>query len=178
MTTMPPMTRQEILDEIVREHGLEPLDIYLLPLVPLIEVIWADKRVQQQEVDLLVDFARQWLARLRADAGGDTLITAQRAHAFIHRFIDQPPPPALLERLRQLSLQLLAQNSDQAQAEFWQRTVLEYCIDIAAATVPSYPYALRERVVPKEKELLLEIMGAMHIAPDNLLDRRHHPAGS
>lgn len=161
------MNRQDILNEIVNEHGLDPLDIYLLPLIPLIEVIWADGRAQQAEVDLLLDFTRRWLELLKEDAGGDTVISAAQARKFLERFLRQRPSTILLERLRELGLDVLAQNSNQGQVIQRSRTILEYCIDIAAATVKTYPYGPRERVMDQEKHLLLEFMHSMQIDPSH-----------
>lgn len=161
------MNRQEILNEIVNQHDLDPLDIYLLPLIPLIEVIWADGRAQQAEVDLLLDFTRRWLSLLKSDADGETVVDVAHAQRFLERFLRQRPSQELLGRLRELALDLLASNSNQQQVIERSRSILEYCIDIAAATVQTYPYAPRERVMDDEKNLLIELMLSMQIDPEN-----------
>lgn len=161
------MDRLEILDEIVNEHHLDPLDIFLLPLIPLIEVIWADGRAQQAEVDLLLDFTRKWLTLLKEDAAGEVVVSVGATQRFLERFLRQRPSPALLSRLREMALDLIATNSDPAQALSRERTILDYCIDIAAATVTSYPYGPHDRVMDQEKNLLLELMYSMQIDPEN-----------
>lgn len=165
MPDKPPLDRQLLLHELVHDHGLEPLDYYLLPLIPLIEVCWADGRVQKSEAALLIDFTRRWLALLKTDAGGETIVGIPQAQAFIDRFMKTRPDPVLLQRLRELAVNMLELNSDRARVNQNERTVLEYCIDIAAAAVSSYPYEARERVMDEEKELLLELMHAMQIDP-------------
>lgn len=161
------MDRQEILNEIVNQYDLDPLDIYLLPLIPLIEVIWADGRAQQAEVDLLLDFTRRWLNLLKSDADGETIVDVAHTQRFLERFLRQRPSQELLGRLRELALDLLASNSNQQQVIERSRSILEYCIDIAAATVQNYPYGPRERVMDDEKTLLIELMLSMKIDPDN-----------
>lgn len=170
MPEAPLMDRQAILHELVHEHQLHALDYYLLPLIPLIEVSWADGRVQKSEAGLLLDFTRRWLALLRDDAGGETIVSISQAQNFIDRFVKARPDPALIGRLRELAVNMLELNSDKARVKQNERTVLEYCIDIAAAAVSSYPYEARERVMNEEKALLLELMHAMQIDPDEAYD--------
>ena len=172
MSEAQPLDRQAILYEIVHEHGLDPLDFYLLPLMPLIEVCWADGKIQKAEAELLLDFTRRWLSLLRQDAGGENIVSIQQAQRFIDRFMKQRPPQAELERLRELAIHMLEQNSDEARVKQNERTVLEYCIDIAAAAVNSYPYEIRGRVMEEEKALLLELMHSMQIDPDTTLPIR------
>lgn len=169
MSEAPMLDRQAILHELVHDHGLDPLDFYLLPLMPLIEVCWADGQVQKGEAELLLDFTRRWLAMLRKDAGGETIISTPHAQRFIDRFMKQRPDPALISRLRALAIDMLEQNSDRERVKQNERTVIEYCIDIAAAAVNTYPYDIRERVMEQEKALLLELMHAMQIDPDSTL---------
>lgn len=170
MPEAPLMDRQAIHHELVHEHQLDALDYYLLPLIPLIEVCWADGRVQKSEAGLLVDFTRRWLALLRDDAGGEAIVSISQAQNFIDRFVKARPDPALIGRLRELAVNMLELNSDRARVKQNERTVLEYCIDIAAAAVSSYPYEARERVMNEEKALLLELMHAMQIDPDEAYD--------
>lgn len=167
----PTLDRQAIIDELVNHHGLEPLDFYLLPLIPLVEIAWADGRIQKAEAALLLDFTRRWLALLRHDAGDEDVVTTARAQRFIDRFVKQRPDPDELTRLRELAVHMLEQNSDAERVQRNERSVLEYCIDIAAAAVQSYPYEIRGRVMQDEKELLVELMHSMHIDPDSDMSR-------
>lgn len=165
MADTPRLDRQGILYELVHTHQLDPLDYYLLPLMPLMEVCWADGRVQQAEAELLLDFTRRWLNLLRRDAGGETIVDTAHAQRFIDRFMRIPPDPEEIVRLRELAINMLELNSDEQRVKQNERTVLEYCIDIAAAAVNDYPYEIRQRVMHEEKDLLLELMHAMQIDP-------------
>lgn len=169
MPDTPPLDRHMLLHELVHEHGLDPLDYYLLPLMPLIEVCWADGQLQRAEAELLLDFTRRWLGLLRQDAGGEDIVSTQQAQRFIDRFMRQRPARSEMERLRELAIQMLELNSDEKRVKQNERTVLEYCIDIAAAAVKSYPYEIRGRVMQEEKALLLELMHTMRIDPDTTL---------
>lgn len=166
MAESPKLDRQAILYELVHTHGLDPLDYYLLPLMPLMEICWADGRVQQAEASLLLDFTRRWLNLLQRDADGETVVEASQAQRFIDRFMRVPPDREEITRLRELAINMLELNSDEQRVKQNERTVLEYCIDIAAAAVKDYPYEIRGRVMHEEKDLLLELMHAMQIDPE------------
>ena len=54
-------------------------------------------------------------------------------------------------------LKILGQSHKKAEA------IIDYCMDIAAACVASYPYSFNERIMQKEKELIKEIATALKI---------------
>ena len=57
----------------IREHIIEDLEkydikneeIYLIDIIPLIEMIWADGMVQKCEVDILYDYVKNSLKRIK-----------------------------------------------------------------------------------------------------------------
>jgi len=160
-------TSAEVLDLLERDYGISGGLIYLLDVVPLIEMVWADGTNQPAEIRLVYKFALDRLAQLSSYAEGQQALSIDETNAFLDRFLSSPPPAGLLRELRQLCLHGSADRvEDPVDRAIRCQTILEYCMDIAAAAVTRYPYGDRERVTREEKGLLLELMGALNISPD------------
>lgn len=141
------------------EFGLPAASVYLLPLVPLIEIMWADGKVQPAEMSLLYDSVTKRLAELHTAAAGEEVISVADAEAFLDHFLKDRPDPERLRRLRELTVQLM--NATASHAE--RRSLLDSCLDIAAAAVSTYPYERRDRVMAVEKSLLRELFDTLHL---------------
>ena len=94
------ITRAEALKRLAR-LGISGSDVYLLDVIPLFEMAWADGEVQPSERSMILAFLEDHLARLEAMRQG-TLVTRLDALRFVDRFLDQKPPPGLLRELRDL----------------------------------------------------------------------------
>jgi hypothetical protein len=147
------------LNRILEQHGLHRNSVYLLELIPLIDMIWSDGRNQAQEVAILQRFATRHLANLRRNAEGLEVVSAQKANAFIEYFMNARPSPSLLADLKSLALQRLVQQGDQTAID----SVIHHCMDIAAACVLDYPYAAGGRIMAEEKTLLLELIAELEL---------------
>ena len=159
------MTPQTEFAQLSKEFDLKPADFYFLNLIPLIEVLWADGTNRPQELHLLYQFLIEHIAFLDKQAG-EQVITIDDANDFLERFAHQRPPKYLLKRLHDIILQL-NHNSFTEQ----KQTILDYCMDIAAACTKSYPYPLRGRVIDEEKELLKDLFKAFDIPMDSRLSK-------
>ena len=159
------LTREQALDRLALEHDIQGPDIYLLELIPLIEMIWADGVAQEGEIDIMRQFVLAHIERL-AIAAGVTVVSQADVTRFFQRFVAERPSPQVLRDIRELSAAVVfRQRDDQANREK-RNTLLGYCLDISAATVLDYPYGRRERIIEEEKKMLLEIMEYFHIALD------------
>lgn len=161
-----PLSRTDIINEIVAQHALLPRHVYLLDLVPLIEMMWADGKIQAAEISLLYEHVVKHLAELSSEGGGLDVLSAAEVNAFLDRFLSERPDPRLLKRLRELALSLHRTHSNPEKIVQRHTTLLGLCMDIAAAAVVDYPYEKHERIMAAEKRLLTEIMAALNIAPD------------
>ena len=141
-------------DLLARDFNLKEADFYFLNLIPLIEVIWADGQNQEPELALLYKFTTEHIANLDRTAGMP-FISVDDANDFLDRFAHQKPPAALLNRLRTLAVEIVPkQKLDD------QQSIMDYCMDIAAACTTRYPYALQERITEDEKALLNQLFEA------------------
>ena len=146
------------VEQLLHEHGLKPQHIYLLELIPLIEMIWADGVNQEQEVAILQRYALKILAALSADSGGVDVISVEDVNEFIDQFTQTRPPAELLSNLRALCLEKVESRSDAKAAQSSKDEILNFCFDIAAACASQYPHEFDERIVQDEKDLLKSLM--------------------
>lgn len=161
------MTRDEILTALDAEHGLSPRLVYVLDVIPLVEMLWADGRNQDSEISLIKKFLLEHLAELETAAGNNNPVTIEEINDFLERFVMRRPDPQLLDRLRRLAESNIANAPDPARRA---RTVLEYCLDIAAAAVPHYPYGKHERFQEAEKQALWQLMNSLQLDPKTPVD--------
>lgn len=155
------ITRDEALALLKTRHGIYGREVFLLELIPLVEMVWADGVNQPPEVGLVYEYALRRLAEREREAQGEDVPTAGQVNAFVERFISRQPNPATLRELRQLALLVIFDHSDPRVNDQRRRMILEYCLDIGAAAVSRYPYHAHERFSPDEKALLLELVEAL-----------------
>lgn len=158
------------LDDLMREFDLRECDLLLLELIPLIEVIWADGENQEAELKLLYRFTIEHLARMSRDADGEELVTVDQVNSFLDRFAHQPPDPELLKRLRAVAVEHLDRRSESTEAARERRSIMDYCLDIAAACTTHYPYGSHDRVMAAEKLLLRDLMSELRISTEQAPD--------
>lgn len=144
---------------ILQRHQLHPKTVYLLELIPLIEIIWADGMNQEQEISILQDFTVRHLANLSHAADGLEVISVEEANSFIDHFMSQRPSKELLSDLKGLAMEKLEANLSSTTRD----QIIAYCMDIAAACVTEYPYSASERVQAQEKAIIAELIKTLGI---------------
>ncbi|WP_404356881.1 hypothetical protein [Methylotuvimicrobium sp. KM1] len=146
--------KQNNFELLAKEFELKLSDYYFLDLIPLIEMIWADGENQPAELALLYQFTIEHIAHLDR-AAGIPLISTDDANDFLERFAHQRPQQRLLDALNEMVV-VSALSTDPVRT----RSILKYCMDIAAACTTQYPYALRGRIIESEKALLYKLFAA------------------
>jgi hypothetical protein len=147
------------IQTILQKHKLPSKTVYLLELIPLIEMIWADGMNQQKEISILQDFTIRHLANLSNAAEGLEVISVEEANSFIDYFMKERPSDELLADLKGLAMQKLEAELSSNSREM----IIEYCMDIAAACVTEYPYSSSERVQAQEKAAISELIQTLGV---------------
>ena len=153
------ITRQEALDRL-SEFGIQGEQVYLIDIIPLIEMIWADGYSQSGEVAIVKDYLHHHVDRLNQLAGYP-MITLESAEAFVTKFLQQRPSRQLLKTLRSFIPVVCLSNSDDAVNQTLRDSLLMVCLDIAASAVTHYPYNAAERFCYAEKYCWFEIMDTL-----------------
>lgn len=92
------------------------------------------------------------------------MVTVEDANDFLNRFAHNKPSPRLLKELSKLAVSAVS-RSDRRKI-----TLLEYCLDTAAACVTRYPYQFRDRVMQSEKRFLMQLLTELDISPQQSAD--------
>lgn len=134
--------------------------IYLIDLVLLCEMAWADGKIQIGEQNILFDYLNSHVDSINRLAGCEVLDYAD-AQEFITRFLDERPDQELLETIREVIPAIRIANKEFEVAERTRLDILNACLDIAASSVTKYPYGLKERFTAEEKEFYHKLTGLL-----------------
>jgi hypothetical protein len=137
--------------------GIKSPYVYLIDLVALIEMIWADGELQEAELAILNEYMHKRVQQINEMAGYNVM-DFEDAQAFAQRFIQQKPQPEFLSSLRSLIGPVILTSSDSAYVDSLLKSLVEACIDIAANAVRKYPYGLHDRFDADEKRCFSEIV--------------------
>ena len=85
---------EEAIEELGR-FGISGAQVYLIDLIPLIEMIWADGKAQDAEVSILANYLKKHVKHINAMAGYEAL-SLEAAKAFVAKFLEKRPDPKLL----------------------------------------------------------------------------------
>ena len=156
------------IQDALKKYGIEGKHLYLLDMIPLIEIAWADGIVQDMEKRLMKEFLEKHIKNINEKAGS-TVLTYEVGYSFLDRFLKERPHPEVMKILRSLVVPLRFANPDKAKDYEQKINILKFCMDIAASCVKHYPYGDHERFTEEEKIVFLEIMRSLGISPDRMI---------
>ncbi len=133
-----------ILDEL-SGLGFTPDTVILLPLVPLLEVAWAEGGITAAERELIVSLARQ--RGVEKDSAADRQL---------NQWMATRPSTEMFTRATRLISAILGSNSTQATGGLSADDLVAHCEKIAAASGGIFGMRLRS-ISPDEKSLLSRI---------------------
>lgn len=102
--------------------GFTPETIALLPLIPLLQVAWAESGVSAAERKAILE-----LARARSIADGSV------ADHQLKTWLEQPPPADTFRKARRL-IGAMVEHPEQGNADITAEDLLKYCEEIAHAS--------------------------------------------
>ncbi len=148
--------RKMALDEL-RRFGICGPQVYLIDLIPLLEMAWADGETQQAELDHLADFLQRHVEHIN-QLGSHDVLTLEDAYRFLGNYLEERPDPELMKTLRSFVAPVRLANSNDEINERTRECLLSACIDIAASAVSRYPFAPGGRFDGDEKRTYFEIL--------------------
>ena len=124
--------------------------IYLIDLIPLVEMAWADDRIQHSEVEILHQYLKDHVKTINRLAGCRVL-SEEGAISFITDLLQSRPDKALVDEVVKIIADYRVDNRTTEEALETKTLILNGCLDIAASAVTKYPYGLTERFTEEEK---------------------------
>lgn len=149
-------TREQAIEDLSM-FGIKEPYTYLIDIIPLIEMIWADGEAHESELAILDEYLHKRVQQIN-EMAGYKVMSFEDAQAFAYRFIKHRPQPEFLRRLRALVGPIILSSSDARYGEPLTKLMFEACIDIAANAVRKYPYGLHDRFDSGEKRCFYEII--------------------
>jgi len=147
---MPPLSFTDAVKKLSRV-GIKDSEIYLIDLVLLCEMAWADGSVQEGEREILFSYLNHHVDAINRLAGCRVL-EHRDARKLICSFLDNRPGKELLETIEEVIVPVRLDQINEANAERTCLGILNTCLDIASSAVTKYPYGLTERFTGEEKE--------------------------
>lgn len=154
------MTRQEALDRL-QDFGIQGENVYVIDLIPLVEMIWSDGQAQASEISIFKDYLIKHVNNINAIAGYN-MLTIEKAERFLQGFLNERPSEKFLHTLRSLIPPLRLSNSDNDANQDLRTSVLQGCLDIATSSVTEYPYQTVERFCSDERKCWFEIFDTLN----------------
>lgn len=130
----------------LRALGIDESNLRALTLLPLVQVAWADGRVQIAERKIILEQAQRLGL---SEAGVST----------VQQWLDQKPADAYFQRARSVLMALVRETGGEAVAPTNLDEVLALCQKVAGAAGGLFGIALT--VEPEEKQVLMEISDAL-----------------
>ena len=155
--------RERLYDEVIEDlkaYDITGAQVYLIDLIPLIEMIWADGKAQGAEVSLLADYLKKHVKHIN-DMAGYQALSLDEAIAFVRKFLKNRPDPQLLATLRSFIAPVRLSSSDPAKSEKIKESLLAACLDIASSSVLEKPNGLHDRFTSDEKRCFFEILQSL-----------------
>lgn len=148
--------RKDAVQELER-YGIKGSYLYLIDIIPLVEMIWADGQAQENEVEILYRYLDEHLERINKIAGIQ-VIDKEKANRFAERFIKNRPPSELLTTICNLYFKILSTSENESLIAEIKNSLIAACLDIGSSSVINYPYAPGERFNADEKKCFFEIL--------------------
>lgn len=124
--------------------------IYLIDLVPLVEMAWADGRIQHSEIEILHEYLKDHVKAINRLAGCRVL-TVEDAIDFVADLLNKRPEKAFVNEVEKIIAEYRVGSKSAEDANETKKLILNGCLDIAASAVTKYPYGLTERFTDEEK---------------------------
>ncbi|MEM1348114.1 MAG: hypothetical protein AAGI01_06145 [Myxococcota bacterium] len=142
-------TTEDIANEAL-ELGFDAQTARVLPLVPMIEVAWADGTVSTDEESTVLDLAiRRGIERGTA------------SYEFLQRLMTERPSSLFFERVNRVIMAMVASDPESWMTE----TLPELAIKVAEASGGFF--GLGDKVAAEERELIEKLAEQLNVAQKN-----------
>lgn len=148
---------------LLSQHNFPSSFLYLAPVLPIVQVMWADGRNQMPERAKLHVILANHRETLSEIAGGVELVSANDIELFDQTFIAQRPDSQILDAFVGLAGDLLASRemtfgSETAQSLFNSDQLFHACLEIAATCPARQDSSLgalfAQRIAQEERRLI------------------------
>ncbi len=157
---------------LLEQHDLPRSLIYLAPVLPIVQVMWADGRNQMPERAKIHLIMQNHCNTLRDLSGGMEVISAEDIERFDQAFIASEPDSEILKAFTESASEVLKNRGEEGSADhdsLYQRDRLFHaCLEIAATCPAELKNCTGEmfaqRIVDEERRLIERVF---ELLPDS-----------
>lgn len=121
---------------LLSQHDLPPSLIYLAPVLPVVQVMWADGRNQIPERAKLQVIIQEHCRALAELAGGMEVVSQADIEIFDRTFVAQKPDPTTVWPFFEVASELLSARNEERMAKndslYHRDRLFQACLEIAA----------------------------------------------
>lgn len=139
------------IGEALEDLGFSVDDAAVLPLVPLLEIAWADGKMQYQEASLILDTARK-----------RGLSAASAAYTTLKRLTDTRPSDAFFHTCNQIFGELLREK-DGPDADITRHSTVELMTRVAEASGGFF--GLTNAIDEEERKVMAQLVQELGLKP-------------
>lgn len=145
--------------ERLKQFGITNEKIYLINLILLVEMMWADGQAQKGEREILEKYLEKHIDNVNKRAGCEVL-QVQDARDFVKPHLDKRPDPETIKSLREL-VKPISFSVPSNMNEKLKDELLHVCMDMGAISTTKYPFPHDERFNKEEKQCFFKILQAL-----------------
>lgn len=139
--------------------------IYLAPVLPLVQVMWADGRNQMPERAKIHVIIQDHCNALNELAGGVNVVSSADVETFDRVFIANQPPAPMLQTFTEYAKKLLEEKAGEAVSQagslYNQEKLFHACLEIAATSPvkiqQDFGEDVYERVIDQERSFIRQL---------------------
>ncbi|MGC8119326.1 hypothetical protein [Marinobacter sp. VGCF2001] len=154
---------------LLSQHDLPSSFIYLAPVLPIVQVMWADGKNQIPERAKLHVIIENHCRALSELAGGMQVVPREDIELFDSLFIAQKPEPATLSPFFDVAAELVKEKASVRMAEndslYLKDQLFQACLEIAAACPASVgdrvDDAFADRIVAAERRYIEQMFSLL-----------------
>lgn len=147
---------------LLSQHDLPRSFIYLAPVLPIVQIMWADGKNQIPERAKLHVIIENHCRALSELAGGMQVVPQEDIELFDSMFIAQEPEPATLSPFFEVAAELIRDRANDRETEedslYLKDQLFHACLEIAAACPASIGNhvdpAFADRIVEAERKYI------------------------
>lgn len=153
-------------------YGIEGKRVYLMDLIPLIEMIWAGGQLQPEKIDFLDHCIKQHLRHINQMAGYLVLSMAD-ATRFTAPYLASHPNMANLKKIRECIMPVRLGEIRNEYGDTIMRRIMSACLNLLSISLEQFPHDLQNKYCAEERGMYLDILdsfSAYYYGARNLSD--------
>jgi hypothetical protein len=137
--------------------GIKGKRVYLIDLIPLIEMIRAGGQLQSEKIDYLDHYTKQHLRHINQMAGY-LLLSMADATQFTAPYLIAHPDMTHLKKIRECITPVRLGETRNDYGDLIMRRILSACLDLLSISLAQYPDELRGEYCSEERSMYLDIL--------------------